>query len=108
MARRAAAAGMQDVDGGAFLDAIAGTSVDMGYAQIKGRMMLEGAYPASMPLAHAAKDARFAAEAAERHGLAHAVTRAAAELLERGASRGDAAADMAAVFGAAAERRARR
>jgi 3-hydroxyisobutyrate dehydrogenase-like beta-hydroxyacid dehydrogenase len=33
--------------------------------------------------------------------------RAAAELLERGAARGDAAADMAAVFGAAAERPAR-
>jgi 3-hydroxyisobutyrate dehydrogenase len=108
LAETMALADALDVDGGAFLDAIAGTAVDMGYAQIKGRMMLQRAYPASMPLAHAAKDARLAAEAAERHGLAHAVTWAAAELLERGASRGDAAADMAAVFGAAAERRARR
>jgi 3-hydroxyisobutyrate dehydrogenase len=92
------------VDGGVFLDAIAGSAVDMGYAQIKGRMMLEGAYPASMPLAHAAKDARLAAEAADRHGLEHAVTRAAAELLERAAARGDPAEDMAAVFRAAAGR----
>jgi 3-hydroxyisobutyrate dehydrogenase len=90
-----------DVDGGVFLDAIAGSAVDMGYAQIKGRMMLEGAYPTSMPLAHAAKDARLAAEAADRHGLEHAVTRAAAELLERAAARGDPAVDMAAVFRAA-------
>jgi 3-hydroxyisobutyrate dehydrogenase len=95
------------VDGGVFLEAIARTAVDMGYAQIKGRMMVEGAYPASMPLVHAAKDARLAVEAAERHGLEHTVTRAAAHLLERGAARGDAAADMAAVFGAAAERAAR-
>jgi 3-hydroxyisobutyrate dehydrogenase len=92
------------VEGGVFLDAIAGTAVDMGYAQIKGRMMLEHAYPASMPLAHAAKDARLAADAAYRHGLEHAVTRAAAELLERGAARGDPAEDMAAVFRAAAGR----
>jgi 3-hydroxyisobutyrate dehydrogenase len=92
------------VDGDAFLDAIAGSALDMGYAQIKGRMMLEGSFPASMPLAHAAKDARLAAEAAERHGLDHVVTRAAAQLLELAAARGDAAEDMAAAFRAAAER----
>jgi 3-hydroxyisobutyrate dehydrogenase len=92
------------VDGRVFLDAIAGSAVDMGYAQIKGRMMLEGAYPSSMPLAHAAKDARLAAEAADRHGLEHAVTRAAAELLERAAAHGDPAEDMAAAFRAAAGR----
>lgn len=94
------------VDGAVFLDAIAGSAVDMGYAQLKGRMMLAGAYPVSMPLAHAAKDARLAAEAADRHGLGHLVTRAAAELLERGAARGDAAEDMAAVFRAASVFRA--
>jgi 3-hydroxyisobutyrate dehydrogenase len=91
------------VDGDAFLDAIAGSAVDMGYAQTKGRMMLAGDYPTSMPLAHAAKDARFAVEAAERYGLAHDVTRAAAGLLERSAARGDQHADMAAMFLAAAE-----
>jgi 3-hydroxyisobutyrate dehydrogenase len=94
------------VDGRVFLDAIAGSAVDMGYAQAKGRMMLDGAYPASMPLGHAAKDARLAALAAGRHGLEHSVTRAAAELLERGAALGDPAEDMAAVFRAAASRRA--
>jgi 3-hydroxyisobutyrate dehydrogenase len=95
------------VDGGVFLDEIAGSAVDMGYAQAKGRMMLEGTYPASMPLAHAAKDARLAAEAAERHGLPHRVTRAAAELLERGAARGHGGEDMAAAFRTAAERSGR-
>jgi 3-hydroxyisobutyrate dehydrogenase len=93
-----------DVDGAVFLDAVAGSAVDMGYAQVKGRMMLEGSYPASMPLAHAAKDARFAVEAAHRHGLEHAVTRAAAKLLERAAAGGDAAQDMASAFRAAAAR----
>lgn len=91
------------VDGGAFLDAIAGSAVDMGYAQIKGRMMLEASYPPSMPLAHAAKDARLAAEAAQRHGLEHVVTRAAAALLERAAAGGDSEEDMAAVFRVASQ-----
>jgi len=86
------------VDGQVFLDAIAGSPVDMGYAQVKGHMMLAGDYPASMPLGHAAKDARLAAAAAERHGLEHRVTRAAAELLERGAAAGNARDDMAGVF----------
>jgi hypothetical protein len=44
------------------------------------------------------------AEAADRNGLEHAVARAAAELLERGAARGTPAEDMAAAFRAAAER----
>ena len=93
------------VDGGVFLDAIAGSAVDMGYDQVKGRMMLENDHPPSMPLAHAAKDARLAAEAAERHGLEHVATRAAAELLERSAASGDAEADMAAAFRTAVKRR---
>jgi 3-hydroxyisobutyrate dehydrogenase len=92
------------VDGGVFLDAIAGSAVDMGYAQAKGRMMLDDTYSTSMALAHAAKDARLAAEAAERHALSHTVTRAAAELLERGVARGHGGEDMAAAFRAAVER----
>lgn len=91
-------------DGATFLDAIAGSGVDMGYAQVRGRMMLESSYPVSMPLEHAAKDARLAAEAAARHDLAHAVTRAAAELFERAAAAGGPRSDMAAAFRAATER----
>jgi 3-hydroxyisobutyrate dehydrogenase len=92
------------VGGERFLDAIDGSAVDMGYAQMKGRMMVEGAYPASMPLAHAAKDARLAAAAARRHELAHVVTHAAAELLERGVRGGCGGDDMAAAFRAASLR----
>jgi 3-hydroxyisobutyrate dehydrogenase len=92
------------VDGQVFLDAIAGSAVDMGYAQVKGRMMLERRYPVSMPLAHAAKDARLAAAAADQHGLEQAVTRAAAALLERAAAEGDPRDDMAAAFRGAARR----
>ncbi|HET8821496.1 MAG TPA: NAD(P)-binding domain-containing protein [Thermoleophilaceae bacterium] len=92
------------VDGRVFLDAIAGSAVDMGYAQVKGRMMVERRYPVSMPLAHAAKDARLAAKAAGGHGLEHAVTRAAAALLERAAAEGASGEDMAAAFGVAARR----
>jgi 3-hydroxyisobutyrate dehydrogenase len=103
LAETIALADALDVDGAVFLEAIAGSAVDMGYAQVKGRMMLEGAYPASMPLGHAAKDARLAADAAGRHRLEHAVTRAAAELLERAAAHGDPAEDMASVFRAAGQ-----
>jgi 3-hydroxyisobutyrate dehydrogenase len=103
LAETMALADALDVDGAVFLEAIAGSAVDMGYAQVKGRMMLEGAYPASMPLGHAAKDARLAADAAERHRLEHAVTQAAAELLERAAAHGDPAEDMASVFRAAGQ-----
>ena len=92
------------VDGEVFLDAIAGSAVDMGYAQVKGRMMIEGSYPVSMPLAHAAKDAGLAAAVAGRHGLEHAVTRAAAALLERAATEDDPRDDMAAGFRVAARR----
>ena len=92
------------VDGRVFLDAIAGSAVDMGYARVKGRMMLDRGYPASMPLAHAAKDAGLAAAAADRHGLEHAVTRATAALLERAAADGDPGEDMAAAFRVAARR----
>ena len=94
-----------DVDGELLLDAIAGSAMDMGYAQVKGRMMLEGSYPVGMSLANAAKDARLVAEAAEHKKLAHVVTRAVAELLERGVARGDGAKDMAAALGAAGARR---
>lgn len=92
------------VDGQAFLDALTGSAVDMGYAQAKGRMMLAGDYPASMPLGHAAKDARLAAQAAGSCGLEHAVTRAAAGLLERAARENDPSDDMAAAFRVAASR----
>ena len=95
------------VEGEVFLDAIADSAVDMGYAQVKGRMMIERGYPVSMPLAHAVKDARLAAVAAGRHGLEHAVTRAAAALLERAAADGDPSEDMAAAFRVAARRRDR-
>ncbi len=94
-----------DVDGELLLDAIAGTAVDMGYAQVKGRMMLQGSYPVGMSLANAAKDARLVTQAAEREKLPHIVARAVAELLERGVARGDGANDMAAALAAAGARR---
>ncbi len=104
LAETVALADALGVSGETFLDAIGGTPVDMGYAHVKGRMMVEGAYPASMPLAHAAKDARLAADAAERHELAHVVTRAAAELLVRGVRGGCGGDDLAAAFRAASLR----
>lgn len=63
------------LDGAGFLEGIEGTALDMGYAQSKGQMMLDGFYPASMRLANGAKDARLVSEAAHDAGLAGAVAR---------------------------------
>jgi 3-hydroxyisobutyrate dehydrogenase len=89
------------VDGARFLEAIAGTEVDQGYAQVKGRMMLERSYPVQMSLANAVKDAHLAVAAACEHGLPARVIRATAELMSTGCREGHADEDMAGAFHAA-------
>ncbi len=89
------------LDGGMFLDAIAGTPMDMGYAQIKGRMIAERSYPVQMTLANGLKDARLALTAAREHRLPARVIAAATELMQTAARGGWATEDMAAAFNAA-------
>ncbi len=89
------------LDGQIFLEALAGTAMDMGYAQIKGRMILERSYPVQMTLANGAKDARLALQAAREQGLPARVIAAATELMQAGADGGWGAEDMAAAFHAA-------
>lgn len=91
------------LDGARFLEGIEGTALDMGYAQTKGKMMLDGAYPAQMRLAHGAKDARLATEAARGAGLHGAVVGAAAALMARGCELGHEDDDVAAAYFAALE-----
>lgn len=69
------------LDGSQFLQALQGTQMDMGYAQIKGTMMVQRSYPRQASLANGAKDARLAHEAARDAGLPARVSGAAAELL---------------------------
>lgn len=91
------------LDGTGFLEGIEGTALDMGYAQSKGQMMLDGVYPPSMRLANGAKDARLVSEAARDAGLAGGVVSAAAKLMARGCELGHADEDMGAAYFAAIE-----
>jgi len=75
--------------------------MDMDYAQIKGRMILERCYPVQMTLANAVKDAALALSAAREQGLPARVIAAASELMVSAATEGWAEQDMAAAFNAA-------
>jgi 3-hydroxyisobutyrate dehydrogenase len=91
------------LDGMGFLEGIEGTALDNGYAQLKGRMMLSGEYPAAMRLANGAKDARLVTEASRDEGLEAKVIGAVAELMARGVELGHADDDMGAAYFAALE-----
>jgi 3-hydroxyisobutyrate dehydrogenase len=87
-----------DVDGALFLEAIAGTPMDMGYAQSKGGMIVAREYPVQMSLENGAKDAHLAAAAARELGLPARVITAAAALMQDAADAGHGGVDMAAAF----------
>ena len=89
------------LDGGLFLRAIAGTPMDMGYAQSKGGMIVARDYPVQMSLENGAKDARLALAAAREHGLPARVIEAAAQMMREAAEAGHGGVDMAAAFHAA-------
>jgi 3-hydroxyisobutyrate dehydrogenase len=91
------------LDGMGFLEGIEGTALDNGYAQIKGRMVLNDAYPAAMRLANGAKDARLVTEASREAGLRGLVIGASAELMARALELGHDDEDMAAAYFAAIE-----
>jgi 3-hydroxyisobutyrate dehydrogenase len=90
-----------DVDGSRFLAALEGTQMDMGYAQVKGRMMLERSYPTHGNLANGEKDARLAHEAARDAKLPGRISGAVAELMSAALAIRPATDDMAAAYEAA-------
>jgi 3-hydroxyisobutyrate dehydrogenase len=92
------------LDGMGFLEGIEGTALDNGYAQTKGRMILDDDYPAAMRLANGAKDARLVTEASREAGLRGRVIGASAELMARALELGGHEdEDMAAAYFAAIE-----
>jgi 3-hydroxyisobutyrate dehydrogenase len=91
------------VPGQGFLEGIEGTALDNGYAQIKGRMVLDNEFPPAMRLANGAKDARLVSEATHEAGLSGTVIAAAAKLMARGVELGHAEDDMGAAYFAAIE-----
>jgi 3-hydroxyisobutyrate dehydrogenase len=85
------------VDPEDFFETISGGPLDLGYAQLKGRMMLEGDFEPSFKLSLAAKDAGLIQEACDRYGLELPILAAIERrLLEGAAEHGDR--DMAATY----------
>ncbi len=80
-----------------FLDIIRGGSLDTPYAQLKGRAMIDRAFPSSFPLRLAHKDARLILEAARQAGLSLPVLAAVAQDFDRAERAGHGDEDMAAV-----------
>jgi 3-hydroxyisobutyrate dehydrogenase len=87
-----------DVDPQLVLDALEGGSLDVPYFRMKAKLMLDGDFPPSFPLALAAKDAALVDEAAQRAGVDLAVARALAERFAAAAAAGHGDEDMAAVY----------
>jgi 3-hydroxyisobutyrate dehydrogenase len=87
-----------------FLDLIAGGSLDCGYAQLKGKAMIERSFPPAFPLRHAAKDLRLIEEAAARHDLDVPLIETISERFAQGVEAGRGDLDMSATFLTGAER----
>jgi 3-hydroxyisobutyrate dehydrogenase len=81
-----------------FLDVIAGGPLDAGYAQAKGRGMIEREFAPAFPLRHAAKDLRLIEAAADRHDLDVPLVAAIAERFAQGVAAGRGDLDMSATF----------
>lgn len=93
------------IPGEEFIRAIEGSEVDMGYAHIKGAMMIERSYPVQGNLTNGVKDARLAREAAEELGLPALVGGASAQLFAHAIELRDGLSeDMAAAFEVARRR----
>jgi 3-hydroxyisobutyrate dehydrogenase len=86
------------IDPELFLEAIAGGGLDLPYAHLKGKAMIERSFEPAFPLRLAAKDARLVVEAAERHGLDLPLERTIAARLEQGVEAGHGDEDMAATY----------
>ena len=81
-----------------FLDTIEGGSLDVGYAHVKGTMMLEREFPPSFPVWGAAKDAGLIAEAAEAAGVHLPVAAGARSAMQRTVELDHPDEDLAAVW----------
>jgi 3-hydroxyisobutyrate dehydrogenase len=87
-----------EVDPQTFLDTIDGGPLGVPYANLKGKLMIEGDFPPSFPLELALKDARLALDAADEHGLRLGALEAVAEQMQRAVEAGHGKADMAATI----------
>ena len=98
LAEAIALAGELGVDPQTFLDTIDGGPIGAPYAQLKGKLMIDGDFPPSFPLDLALKDARLALAAAEERGLRLGALAGVAEQMERAVEAGHGREDMAATI----------
>jgi 3-hydroxyisobutyrate dehydrogenase len=87
-----------DVDPRGFVEVLARSPVGAPYAGLKGPAMVDREFDTSFPLALAAKDARLAIEAAERHGLDLGLMPVVRERFERAIAAGHGDEDLAAAI----------
>jgi 3-hydroxyisobutyrate dehydrogenase len=98
LAEAIALAGALGVDPQTFLDTIDGGPIGAPYANLKGKLMIDGDFPPSFPLELALKDARLALAAGEEQGLRLGALAAVVEQMERAVEAGHGKADMAATI----------
>lgn len=87
-----------DVDPQSFLQTIQGGPLDAPYAQMKGKMMLEGEYPPSFTASLARKDVGLIMDAARAGGLDPAIAGAVAGYFDAAIEAGHGDEDMAAIL----------
>jgi 3-hydroxyisobutyrate dehydrogenase len=85
------------IDPQLFLDLIAGGALDVGYAHVKGKAMIDREYPASFPVSGAVKDARLIGDLARSIGVDSSTVDAARKLFEAADELGHRDSDMAAI-----------
>jgi 3-hydroxyisobutyrate dehydrogenase len=98
LAETLALADALEVPSESFLEAVDEGPLDLPYARMKGRMMIERSFEPSFALSLAAKDARLVAEAAERCGVDLPLPRLVAERMARGVEEGHGDEDLAATY----------
>jgi 3-hydroxyisobutyrate dehydrogenase len=90
------------VDAEGFLDVIDGSPIDVAYAHVKGKSMLERDYEPSFPLRLAVKDARLVLEAAD--GVELPLTQVVEQRYREASEMGLSEQDVAAVYEATSAR----
>lgn len=85
------------LEGAKFLEAIAGSGVDLPYAQIKGPAMLAGEFPPSFPLRHARKDVELLLSDVATRDARTDLAQVAAQLVHEAMSQQEGDEDVAAV-----------
>jgi 3-hydroxyisobutyrate dehydrogenase len=86
-----------DVDPHAWLDAIAGGPLDVGYAKVKGEAIMQGDFTPSFRLDLAAKDVDLVLQAAERQGIDLALAPVILERLRAASEAGYGNEDLTAI-----------